>query len=87
MHTSQVPLNGGGSLQASSEVYGGSTNVVYHHQQGYAKNGSYQQHRNGNTDSHFIRNGGNHQNNGTVGNLTNGHNNTVMDLNGREDLK
>ena len=73
-------------LQASSEVYGGSTNVVYHHQQGYAKNGSYEQHRNGKQESHFIRNGGNHQSNGTADSLTNGHK-SVMDLNGRKDLK
>ena len=86
----QAPLNGsGGALQGPSEAYRGSTNVVYHQQQGYAKNGSYeqQQHGNGKQESHFIRNGGgNQQNNGTAGSLTNGHKN-VMDLNGREGLK
>ena len=62
--------------------------MVHHQQQGYAKNGSYQ-HRNGNKESHFIRNGGgggSQRNNGTAGNLTNGHK-TVMDYNGREDLR
>ena len=85
----QAPLNGSGgsSLQGPSEVYRGNTNVVYHQQQGYAKNGSYEeQHGNGKQESHFIRNGGgNQQNNGTAGSLTNGHK-TVMDYNGRKDL-
>ena len=87
----QAPLNGssGSSLQGPSEVYRGSTNVVYHQQQqGYAKNGSYEeQHGNGKQESHFIRNGGGNQqnNNGTAGSITNGHK-TVMDYNGRKDL-